>query len=107
MTAREIELHRLLDRRVVDAEGEVIGRLEEMHAEVDPDDPSAYVIREFHLGAYAYLEALAGNAFGRAVARLLWRGAYHRYVVDWRLMDLSDPARPRATVPKRALTDSA
>lgn len=103
MSARALELHRLLNRRVVDADGEVIGRLEELHARIAPDDPAAYVIDEFHLGTYALLEAIAGNAFGRAVARLLWRRAYRRYVVAWQLMDLSDPTRPRVRARKGEL----
>lgn len=103
MSAREIVLTRLLNRRVVDAAGEVVGRLEELHAEVAPEDPAEYVITEFHLGAYALFEAIAGGAFGRALARLVWRHGYRRYVVPWALMDLSDPRRPRVRVPKHEL----
>lgn len=105
MSQCEIELRHLLNRKVVDADGEVVGRLEELRAEVAPEDPSTFVVSEFHLGAYALLEALAGGAFGRAIARLLWRHGYRRYVVGWELMDLSDPCRPRLRKRKRELPD--
>lgn len=105
MSASEIELRHLLNRRVVDVDGEPIGRLEELHAEVSPDDRSAYVITEFHLGTYAFLEAIAGGVFGRALARLLWRHGHRRYVVGWELMDLSDPEKPRVVRRKHELSD--
>lgn len=90
----EVRVELLLGRRVVDAAGEVVGRIEELCSELDGAD---YVVREFHVGTLAGVERLFGGRLARALLRTLsggrlWRG----YVVDWRDMDLSDPERPRA-----------
>ena len=103
MTAREVRLERLLGRKVVDAAGEVIGRLEEVIAEVRVHARgSDHVVREFHVGKYAMLERLGAGRLGRELARLL--GARHEgYVVPWAEMDLGDPERPRVRVKKGEL----
>ncbi len=99
MDRRELRLDLLLNRRVYDADGAVIGRLEEVVAEVQSDAlGSYYAVREYHVGKYALLESLAGVAFARAVMRRFGKRAYKRYTVPWDRMDLADPERPRATV---------
>ena len=99
MDARELRLDLLLDRRVYDADGAVLGRLEEVVAVVTSDAlGSYYAVREYHIGKYALLESLAGAAFARAVMRRFGRRAYRRYTVPWDRMDLTDPERPRTTV---------
>jgi sporulation protein YlmC with PRC-barrel domain len=104
MDTREIRLDLLLNRRVYDADGAVIGRLEEVVAEPASDALGAYyAVREYHVGKYALLESLAGGAFARAVMRLFGGRAYQRYAVPWDRMDLSDLARPRATVRRAEL----
>jgi sporulation protein YlmC with PRC-barrel domain len=97
----ECRLELLIGRRVVDADGEVVGRLEEVVAELDGED---YVVREFHIGAFAMFERLGGGMLGRGLLRLIGgKRLYDGYVVPWKLMDLGDPERPRVTVPKREL----
>ncbi len=103
MSGREIHASSLLNRRVFDAHGRRIGRIEELHVEIDATDSSAYVVREVHVGAYALLEAMAGDAFVRAVARLLGSWGYKRYVIPWDVMDLSDPDRPRSRLSREEL----
>ena len=101
MTAREVRLERLLGRKVVDAAGEVIGRLEEAIAEVRG---SEHVVREFHVGKFAVLERLGSGLLGAELLRLVGGArAYEGYVVPWELMDLSDPDRPRVRVAKGEL----
>ena len=103
MTAREVRLERLLGRKVVDAAGEVIGRLEEVIAEVRVHARgSDHVVREFHVGKYAMLERLGAGPLGRELVRLL--GVRHEgYAVPWEEMDLSEPERPRVRVGKSRL----
>ena len=90
----EVRLELLVNRKVYDADGECIGRIEEVRAEVDGAD---HVVREFHVGKVAVAERLFGG--GRMTRSLLRRLGGHRlwhgYVVPWRDMDLSDPTRPR------------
>ena len=71
MSGRLIEVSSLVRRKVRDADGRVVGRLEELHAEVAPDDPSEYEVRELRVG---------------------------RYTVPWEMMDLSDPEHPKLRV---------
>lgn len=89
----------LVGRAVLDADGQRLGRLEELRAEVRllPDGVD-YVVVEYHVGAYGALEALGGSHFARHLLRLfapLIR--YRRYRVPWEWMDLADPDRPVVT----------
>ena len=102
MTSREYRVELLIGRRVTDANGEVVGRLEEIVADYVDDD---YVVREFHVGAYAALERLGTGMLGRSLLRLIGGDRiYTGYIVPWRHMDLSDPEHPRVTVAKAHLT---
>jgi sporulation protein YlmC with PRC-barrel domain len=101
MTGREVRVELLLGRRVVDSEGGAVGRLEEVVADYIDDE---YVVREFHVGAFAAFERLGGGMLGRGFLRLIGgHRIYHGYVVPWRFMELSDPDHPRVTVPKADL----
>ena len=101
MTARECRVELLIGRHVVDASGESVGRLEEIVADYVDDE---YVVREFHVGAYAALERLGTGMFGRSLLRLIGgERVYTGYIVPWRHMDLSDPEHPRVMVAKSEL----
>jgi sporulation protein YlmC with PRC-barrel domain len=96
MNGREIELDLLVGRTVRDVDGQVVGRLEELCAEVALDEGSEYVVREFHVGRYGVFGRLGEGRFTRHLLRKIQRAiGYRRYVVPWELMDLSDPERPR------------
>lgn len=102
MATRECRAELLIGRRVVDANGEAVGRLEEIVADYVDDE---YVVREFHVGAYAALERLGTGMFGRGLLRLIGGDRiYTGYIVPWRHMDLSDPEHPRVTVAKAELS---
>ncbi len=104
MPTHELRLDLLLNRRVYDADGVVLGRLEEVVVEPKSDAlGSYYAVREYHVGKYALLESLAGASFARAVLRRFGKRAYRRYPVPWALMDLTDPERPRTTVRRAEL----
>ena len=104
MSRQELSLHHLVGRKVYDADGRSIGRLEEMIAEIDVDgDVSDYVVTEFHVGTYAFLESLAGTHFARHLLGLL-RSRKRQYSIPWEWVDLSDPTRPRVTRPVAELS---
>jgi sporulation protein YlmC with PRC-barrel domain len=105
MTGRTVRLDLMLGRRVVDAAGEVVGRLEEVLAEVHVDEHgSDHVVREFHVGEYGALERFVGGLLGAALFRRLGGGkGYKGYIVPWQLMDLSDPEAPRVRGKKAEL----
>ena len=96
---RRVEL--LIGRRVVDADGAMVGRLEEIVAELVGEQ---YRVREYHVGAFAALERIGAGMLGRALLRLIGgRRIHDGYVVPWDLMDLTDAERPRVTVAKSEL----
>lgn len=101
MSVTECRAELLIGRRVVDPDGEVVGRLEEIIAEyVDGE----YIVREYHIGAFAVFERLSAGRLGRGLLRLLGgKHVYDGYVVPWQRMDLSDPEQPRVTVAKAEL----
>jgi sporulation protein YlmC with PRC-barrel domain len=91
MAKREVNVERLLSRRVLAANGRVIGRLEEFEVEIRG---SECYVSEYLLGVYALFERLAAWNIGRAMLRLL-PGAHRGYRVPYDQLDLSDPHRPR------------
>ena len=96
---RRVEL--LIGLRVVDADGALVGRLEEIVAELVDEE---YRVREYHVGAFAALERIGAGMLGRSLLRLIGGGrVYDGYVVPWDLMDLTDADRPRVTVAKSEL----
>ena len=102
--AMRVELHveDLLSRRVVDAAGETIGRLEEI---VATDEADGCFVEEFHVGRAALLERLGITAIGRSLlGPLLPKRSAQLYRVPWRLMDLSDPRHPQVRCRKAELT---
>jgi hypothetical protein len=105
MNSREILLHDLVGRVVRDPDGRAIGRIQELHAEIELHaHGNDYVVREFHVGAFGAFEALAGTRFTRKVMRVLGRfSGYLSYSIPWELMDLSDPEHPRARQKKSDL----
>lgn len=91
---------------VRDAEGQPVGRIQELCAEFEPHDAgNDYVVREFHVGAYGMFESLAGSRFARQVTRMPGI-AGRQYTIPWELMDRRDPDRPRVVVPAAQLRDA-
>lgn len=76
----EVHAELLIGRKVVDASGNGVGRIEEMIAEHRKHE---LVIVEFHIGKRALWE------------RLLQRRAKEPKKIKWRDLDLSDPTHPR------------
>jgi sporulation protein YlmC with PRC-barrel domain len=97
MSRREIRLSDVVGRKVYDADGRSIGRVEELLAEIElHEHGNDYVVVEVHVGAYGALEALCGSIFARRLLRRVGRFIRHRHHrVPWTLMDFSDPVTPR------------
>jgi PRC-barrel domain len=99
MAITELHAELLLGKRVVDSNGEKVGRIEEIRAEAKDGE---LVVTEYHTGGYAMLERLAAAALGEWVYRVLHReGPGH--AISWDEMDLSDPEHPRARCPRSKL----
>ena len=93
MTRRELHVELLLGTPVVDANGERVGRIEELIAERQGDQ---YLVREIHVGSYAFIERFGSSRFLRALVRRTGiEGSHAIYRVPWEALDLSDPDHPR------------
>lgn len=90
----EVRVEQLLGRKVLDANGQTIGHIEEILAEPNGDELE---VTEFHVGRAALAERL--SLHGIAMTFLGWFGA-RRYTskprrIKWSDLDLSDPHHPR------------
>ena len=94
MSTRRIRADLLVGRKVRDAGGRVVGRIEEMRAEVVAPGAGDYVVSEFVLGTGGAIEKIMGRQLAALLRR--WMGlAPRERVVSWRELDLSDAAAPR------------
>lgn len=86
----EVHVERLLGRRVRDANGVVIGRIEELCVEIVDGDP---VVTEFHVGSAALFERIGSFVHQLPFFSLIpWKPKLHR--IRWNEMDLRDPSHP-------------
>jgi sporulation protein YlmC with PRC-barrel domain len=98
---REIQLRDILGASVVDAEGEHLGRLEEIECERgDERCPINFYIVE-HRGLR---DRISSWALTSSMQKKLSEKRKDRpYRIPWNQMDLSDPQNPRVLVPKELL----
>lgn len=91
----DVEIHAelLIGRRVRDARGRVVGRIEELAIAIAGGEA---VISEFHVGPDALWERLGGAALHLPLlSRLPVRP--RRMRIPWQSLDLRDPLHPRLT----------
>lgn len=97
---REARVEELLGRKIRDADGRKIGRIEELVAEWQGTD---LVVVEVHVGRGALLERLIDLATLIPYSATLQRQLRHLRRIPWRQLDLSDPDNPRTTVRQKEL----
>lgn len=95
MSAREAHVELLLGRKVHDADGRPLGRLEEIRA---VSHGGELLVSQYLVGRSGVAARLTSASLLPGVLRLL-RLATRRsgYVIPWTWMDLSDPGNPRCT----------
>jgi sporulation protein YlmC with PRC-barrel domain len=97
----EIKVELLLGAKVRDANGENVGRIEEIRIE---RTDNALLVEAFLIGASAVVDRLSAWTLVRPIKGLLKsRHIYSLYDVPWQDMDLSDPTRPVLRTAKRDL----
>jgi hypothetical protein len=106
MSRAELPLHHLLGRPVRDEHG-VVGRIEELCAEVELHEHGRdYVVSVVRVGRYGPVNALAGPRLMQGLLRLVGPIiGYRRFEVGWDQLDLGDPRGPRLTVPRETLRE--
>jgi hypothetical protein len=98
-SSRERHIERLIGRRVRDADGVVVGRLEEFRVALIDGDP---VVTEFHIGPAALLERMGAFIHQLPFVSLLpWKPTM--FCVEWSDMDLTDERHPRVRTRKADL----
>ncbi len=98
---REISISQLLGKRVVDSNGEPIGRIHEIR--VERGDESCPV-EEYLVGKRAILQRLATWAVPSHIGRMIESRIAKGFGIPWDQMDLTDPEHPRTTVRKEELS---
>ena len=88
--AHELHLELLLGKRVRDADGKPVGRIEEFRAEHEGGE---WVVREYLVGSYGLLERLAVWSIVRAPFG--GRGRGRGYKIRWDQLDVTDLDHPR------------
>lgn len=96
----EVRLEHLVGRMVHDPAGRRVGRIEEVLAE--REDARCRVL-EYEVGEFGLVERLAAGPLMRSLLRHFRWAGYRGYRILWDQMDLADPDRPCATVPKDEL----
>ena len=96
---RQVQLREMLGVKVVDSEGEHIGRLEEVEAERGDEfcEITSFIVE--HRGI---LDRISSWAVTSGMQKKLMKHS-RPYRVGWNQMDLSDPRHPRTLVPKDLL----
>ena len=93
MSGTELRIERLLSHLVRDRDGRIVGPIEEVRVE---DRGGATCVVEYRVGAYGFLQRLAGSPMRQSLLRLFGRAQKAGpYAVPWHQMDLSDPLKPR------------
>jgi hypothetical protein len=97
----ELNVEQLLGAKVRDADGRVIGRIEEIRAERTDD---ACYVDSYLVGASAVVERLSAWSLIRPIKRMLKsRHVVSVLEVPWQDLDLSEPKRPVLRVPRSSL----
>jgi len=99
MKYHEAHVEHLLGRRVRDVDGQVVGRLEELHVQVVDGE---HVVTEYHIGPAALFERAGAFITELPFFRYI-PFARKGYRVPWTQVDLSDPHRPRITTRRSEL----
>lgn len=96
----EISAELLLGRKVRDANGEKVGRIEEFQVE---RRDGACLVEAYLLGTSAVIDRLSAWSLVRPIRGSLRGGAVVVYRVPWDEMDLSDPEHPKLRITRSEL----
>jgi len=97
----ETKVELLLGRKVRDAEGKTVGRIEEIRVERKDNVLS---VEAYLIGASALVDRLSAWTLVRPIKGLLKnRHIYSLYDVPWQDMDLTDPTHPVLRTTERDL----
>ena len=91
LPSSEVQLDRLLGRRVLAGNNQAVGRLEEFRLEQRDGNE---VVAQYVIGVGGLAER-----FGVGIRLLFGAGGNNGYVARWDQLDIADPDHPRLTCP--------
>ncbi|HEY2378503.1 MAG TPA: PRC-barrel domain-containing protein [Gemmatimonadaceae bacterium] len=95
LSPREIHVEALIGRALRDADGQKVGRIEELVVEQEDTD---WVVVEIHVGVGALVERVVELSTLVPLMGALGKKLGKRFRVPWHELDLTDPDHPRAIV---------
>ena len=97
----ELNAELLIGTRVVDSDGESIGRIEEFRVE---REEKACLVNAYLIGVSALVDRLSAWTLVRPINKFLHsHKLYSVYEIPWQDMDLTDPSHPRLRTARRDL----
>lgn len=98
----ELRVELLVGRKVVDAAGEKVGRIQEIIAEARGE---RMIVTEVHVGRSGFAERFSIGGVGQAFASFFGgrRQSRHASRFRWQDVDFSDPDHPRLKLHATAL----
>jgi sporulation protein YlmC with PRC-barrel domain len=100
---KEINAELLIGRKVCDANGEKVGRIEEFRV---TNTEKACLVEGYLVGTSALVDRLSAWTLIRPIDKALRGRAFSVYEIPWEQMDLSDPKHPKLRIPKSELRHS-
>jgi hypothetical protein len=99
---RELHVELLVGRKVRDPNDDIVGRIEEIRCERRDED---CLVEAYYVGTSGLIQRLNAWKLVRPIRHVL-KGSrfYHLYEIPWNQLDLSDPEKPRTTVPRAELS---
>jgi hypothetical protein len=99
----EINAELLIGRKVRDANGDKVGRIEELRVK---QDEKACLVEAYLVGTSALIDRLSAWSLVRPINKVLRGRVISVYEVPWDEMDLTDPEHPKLHIPKSELRHS-
>ncbi len=97
---KEISVEQLLGTRVVDSEGNKLGRIHEISAQRGED---SCLVDAYYVGGRAMVVRIARWAVPNSISSAIESKLLRPYRIAWDEMDLSDPRHPRVRLTKEQI----
>lgn len=100
MADRQVEVEAILGKGVHDADGQLVGHIEEISVRRQGKD---WVIDNYKVGVIALLERFAGLTILDGFVKKMQPAEHLGYLIPWDKLDLTDPEHPRLMGRKQEL----
>ncbi len=95
MAVTTVRVEDIMGKKVLDASGELVGRIEEIVMVPTGSQDNDWVVKEYRVGVAALFERLAALTFLDVLLRVFYQDHSAGWIIPWNKLDLSDPLHPR------------